>query len=80
MRRLKTDPDIAPELPDKTVIDEYAGLAKEQAALYESIVRKALEETRDTSDRFARRALVLRLITGLKQVCDHPASTTRRAP
>jgi superfamily II DNA or RNA helicase len=80
MRRLKTDPDIASELPDKTVIDEFAGLAKEQAALYESIVRKALEETRDTSDRFVRRALVLKLITGLKQVCDHPRVYDKESP
>jgi uncharacterized Zn finger protein/superfamily II DNA or RNA helicase len=80
LRRLKTDPDIASELPDKTVIDEYASLAGEQAALYESIVRKGLEETRETADRFARRALVLKLVTSLKQVCDHPRVYDKESP
>jgi superfamily II DNA or RNA helicase len=80
LRRLKTDPDIAPDLPEKTVIDEYAVLAKEQAALYESIVRRGLEETADSSDPFARRALVLKLITGLKQVCDHPRVYDKESP
>ena len=80
MRRLKTDPAIASELPEKTVIDDYAGLAREQAALYESIVRRGLEETRRTSDRFARRALILKLITGLKQACDHPRLYDKESP
>jgi SNF2 family DNA or RNA helicase len=79
MRRLKTDLSIAPELPEKTTIDEYAPLAKEQAALYESVVRKGMEgATRAGPDR--RLTLILKLITSLKQVNDHPRVYDKESP
>ena len=80
MRRLKTDPDIAPELPGKTTIDEYATLAKEQAALYESLVREGMGRAERAREPGARLALVLALITGLKQICDHPRVYDKESP
>lgn len=47
-------------------------LTKEQAGLYEAVVREGLDEIAGT-DGFARRGLVVKLLTSLKQICNHPA-------
>lgn len=44
LRRLKTDKAIAPELPQKISTDEYCTLTKEQALLYDKVVKKSLEQ------------------------------------
>ncbi|WP_222851351.1 DEAD/DEAH box helicase [Phytoactinopolyspora mesophila] len=72
LRRRKTDPGIAPELPPKTVTDRPVTLTAEQAALYEATVRETLAKIKNSSG-IARRGLVLSLLTALKQVCNHPA-------
>ncbi|MDJ1132932.1 DEAD/DEAH box helicase [Streptomyces iconiensis] len=72
LRRHKTDPGIAPELPPKTETDRAVSLTPEQAGLYEAVVRESLQELRGT-DGFARRGLVVKLLTSLKQICNHPA-------
>jgi hypothetical protein len=72
LRRRKTDPDVAPDLPARTEHDVVVPLTTEQAALYEAVVRETMAEIR-TSAGIQRRGLVLRLITALKQVCNHPA-------
>ncbi|HET9051770.1 MAG TPA: DEAD/DEAH box helicase, partial [Candidatus Dormibacteraeota bacterium] len=72
LRRRKTDPDVAPELPPKTEVDVVVELTAEQAALYDSVVAETLETIRRARG-MARRGLVLRLLTALKQVCNHPA-------
>ena len=72
LRRLKTDPGIAPELPAKTVTDEHVTLSKEQVALYKRVLEDTMAEIR-SADGIARRGLVLALLTRLKQVCNHPA-------
>ncbi|WP_043268039.1 DEAD/DEAH box helicase [Streptomyces sp. CT34] len=72
LRRRKSDPGIAPELPPKTETDRVVALTKEQAGLYEAVVREGLSEISGT-DGFARRGLVVRLLTSLKQICNHPA-------
>ncbi|GAA2616995.1 DEAD/DEAH box helicase [Streptomyces axinellae] len=72
LRRLKTDPGIAPELPAKTETDRAVALTPEQAGLYEAVVRESLAELSGT-DGFARRGLVVKLLTSLKQICNHPA-------
>ena len=72
LRRRKTDPGIAPELPPKTETDRLVPLTREQATLYEAVVREAMERIRD-EEGIARRGLVLALLTGLKQICNHPA-------
>ncbi|CAL9372019.1 DEAD/DEAH box helicase [Streptomyces sp. enrichment culture] len=72
LRRRKSDPGIAPELPPKTETDRVVSLTREQAALYEAVVRETLEEIAG-ADAMARRGLIVKLLTGLKQICNHPA-------
>lgn len=72
LRRRKSDPGIAPELPPKTETDHPLRLTREQVVLYESFVRDTMERI-ERADEDARRGLVLMLLTGLKQICNHPA-------
>ncbi|WP_037854737.1 DEAD/DEAH box helicase [Streptomyces sp. NRRL S-340] len=72
LRRRKSDPGIAPELPPKTETDHAVALTAEQAGLYEALVRETLAEI-SGADGMARRGLVVKLLTGLKQICNHPA-------
>ncbi|AYN37606.1 helicase SNF2 [Streptomyces albus] len=72
LRRRKSDPGIAPELPAKTETDHAVPLTAEQAALYEAVVREMLDEIA-TADGMGRRGLIVRLLTALKQICNHPA-------
>jgi superfamily II DNA or RNA helicase len=72
LRRRKTDPNIAPELPAKTETDDIVPLSAEQVTLYEAVVRESLAEIAQ-QEGIARRGLVLKLLTGLKQICNHPA-------
>jgi len=72
LRRRKTDPAIAPDLPPKTETDRLVPLTAEQATLYEAVVRETMAEISE-AEGIARRGLVLKLLTALKQVCNHPA-------
>jgi len=72
LRRRKSDPGIAPELPPKTETDRPVSLTKEQVSLYEALVRELMAEIEEKQG-IARRGLVMKLLTGLKQVCNHPA-------
>ncbi|MDT8912770.1 DEAD/DEAH box helicase [Amycolatopsis sp. PS_44_ISF1] len=72
LRRRKSDPGIAPELPAKTETDRPVPLTTEQAALYEAAVRELLAEV-GASDGMARRGRIVKLLTALKQICNHPA-------
>ena len=72
LRRRKSDPGVAPELPEKTETDHLLGLTREQVVLYESFVRDTMERI-ERADEETRRGLVLKLLTGLKQICNHPA-------
>ncbi len=72
LRRRKSDPGIAPELPAKTETDRPVTLTAEQAALYEATVRELMAEIAG-SEGIARRGRIVKLLTGLKQICNHPA-------
>ncbi|MFC4337376.1 DEAD/DEAH box helicase [Salininema proteolyticum] len=76
MRRLKTDPSIAPELPEKVESDQRVSLSKEQIGLYRRVVSDTMDEIA-ASAGIARRGLVLKLLTRLKQICNHPAQFTK---
>ena len=78
LRRRKSDPGIAPELPAKTETDQVVGLTQEQVVLYESLVRESMRRIEE-ADEQTRRGLVLALLTGLKQICNHPAHYLRQA-
>ncbi len=77
LRRRKSDPGIAPELPAKTETDHVIRLTREQVVLYEALVRESMERI-ERADENARRGLVLALLTGLKQICNHPAHYLRQ--
>ncbi|MFI1758475.1 DEAD/DEAH box helicase [Streptomyces sp. NPDC020571] len=72
LRRKKSDPGIVPELPPKTETDHPVPLTREQAALYEAVVRESMLAIEE-AEGMGRRGLVLKLLTSLKQICDHPA-------
>jgi SNF2 family DNA or RNA helicase len=72
LRRLKSDPKIIDDLPDKQEMKVYAHLSEEQASLYEAVVRDVMEELEE-SEGIQRKGLVLSMLTRLKQVCNHPA-------
>ncbi|HEV7223460.1 MAG TPA: DEAD/DEAH box helicase, partial [Pirellulales bacterium] len=72
LRRLKTDPAIAPDLPDKTEMRVECGLARKQAALYERAVNE-LQTRLKNAEGMARRGAVLSTLMQLKQICNHPS-------
>ncbi|MFB7585595.1 DEAD/DEAH box helicase [Streptomyces sp. NPDC056169] len=72
LRRRKSDPGIVPELPPKTESDHPVALTREQASLYEAVVRETMAQI-EAAEGMARRGLVMKLLTSLKQICNHPA-------
>ena len=72
LRRRKSDPTIVPELPPKTEVDRIVPLSVEQASLYKAVTEEALATIAE-SEGIERRGLVLKLLTALKQLCNHPA-------
>ena len=74
LRRLKTDPAIVPDLPEKIEMQVYCGLSKAQAVLYRRQVEelaRALETS--AGDKLRRRGLVLAFLMRFKQICNHPS-------
>ncbi len=72
LRRLKTDPTIITDLPEKNEMIVFCPLSKEQAKLYNDVVAEAMARV-ESSQGIQRRGLVLSLLLKLKQVCNHPA-------
>jgi len=77
MRRMKTDRSIIQDLPDKIVKNEYCYLSKEQTAIYQRVVDTNIQEI-SNSEGIARRGLVFKLMTSLKQICNHPVHYTKK--
>lgn len=76
LRRLKTDPKVISDLPEKLEMKVYCTLTTEQGTLYEAVVRdimERIEQADDEGNPMARRGLVLSMLMQLKQVCNHPA-------
>ncbi|SOD95935.1 SNF2-related protein [Spirosoma fluviale] len=71
LRRVKTDRTIISDLPDKIETNQFCALTTEQAVLYESVVQESLRAIEE-KDGIARRGLVLKLMTALKQIGNHP--------
>ena len=72
LRRLKTDPAVISDLPEKVITPQYCRLTPEQTALYESLIQTQLKSIIKAEDGLKRSALVLKLLTALKQTCNHP--------
>jgi SNF2 family DNA or RNA helicase len=71
LRRLKTDKTIIDDLPEKMVLDEYCYLTKSQAALYEKTLNSLMTDISGQKG-INRRGIIFKLITALKQICNHP--------
>ena len=71
LRRLKTDKTIINDLPEKMVLDDYCYLSKPQAALYEKTLSEMMNQI-STIKGINRRGMIFKLITALKQICNHP--------
>ncbi|WP_082554229.1 DEAD/DEAH box helicase [Aeromicrobium sp. Root495] len=76
LRRRKSDPGIAPELPPKIETDYRVNLTREQVGLYEAVVRETMLEI-ESAQGMQRRGLIVKLLTQLKQICNHPAHFLR---
>ncbi|GAB2661362.1 DEAD/DEAH box helicase [Prescottella soli] len=72
LRRVKTDPSVISDLPEKQEMTVRANLTVEQAALYRAVVDDMLKKIKDT-EGMQRKGAVLSALTRLKQVCNHPA-------
>ncbi|MCP4696496.1 MAG: DEAD/DEAH box helicase [Gammaproteobacteria bacterium] len=72
LRRLKTDKNIIKDLPDKVEAKQYCNLSKEQASLYEVVVRDVQQQLEE-KEGIERQGLMLSTLMKLKQICNHPA-------
>ena len=72
LRRVKTDPKVINDLPEKMEMKVYYNLTREQASLYEAVVAEMIERI-DKSEGIERKGLVLATLMKLKQICNHPA-------
>ncbi|RZN37192.1 MAG: DEAD/DEAH box helicase [Methanophagales archaeon ANME-1-THS] len=72
LRRVKTDPTIIQDLPEKMEMKVYYNLTREQASLYEAVVAEMLDKIA-VSKGIERKGLVLATLMKLKQICNHPA-------
>ncbi|MFD0482626.1 DEAD/DEAH box helicase [Kineococcus sp. GCM10028916] len=76
LRRVKTDPTVAGDLPEKIEMTVRANLTPEQAALYRRVVDELVKRLADKDSDpggMSRRGLLLATLTRLKQICNHPA-------
>ena len=71
LRRIKTDTNIIKDLPDKIETKEYAPLTKEQATLYQAVVKDCLNRI-GSSQGIERKGLIISSLTKFKQICNHP--------
>lgn len=71
LRRLKTDKNVITDLPEKLVLNDYCYLSKPQAMLYEKTLKEMMEKISEFTG-VNRRGNIFKLITALKQICNHP--------
>jgi SNF2 family DNA or RNA helicase len=71
LRRVKTDPHVISDLPEKVETKVYCTLMEEQATLYEAVVQDVMKEIEE-EEGIKRRGLVLSMMMQLKQICNHP--------
>lgn len=73
LRRLKSDKRIISDLPDKTEIQAYCTLTKQQIGLYQHAVNELAHKLERESDTINRRGLVMSYLLRFKQICNHPS-------
>ncbi|MEV4704257.1 DEAD/DEAH box helicase [Actinoplanes sp. NPDC049316] len=72
LRRVKADPAVISDLPDKRHVRHLCGLTAEQATLYRAVLDDMMLRLKETTET-RRKGIVLAGMTKLKQVCNHPA-------
>ena len=72
LRRVKTDRTVIKDLPEKLEMRVFCNLTREQASLYQAVVKEMMQQIEE-SEGVQRRGLVLSTLMKLKQVCNHPA-------
>ncbi|MET8153999.1 SNF2-related protein [Actinoplanes sp. NPDC049668] len=72
LRRVKADPAVIDDLPDKRHTRHLCGLTTEQATLYQAVLNEMTDRLTDETE-IRRKGIVLSAMTKLKQVCNHPA-------
>ncbi|MGM0649437.1 MAG: SNF2-related protein [Bacteroidota bacterium] len=80
IRREKTDKNIISDLPDKIQNDKYVSLTEDQTAIYKNVVDNMFSEIKkiNPEDTIKRGGMVLKLMTALKQICNHPAQFLKK--
>ena len=71
LRRVKADPRVISDLPEKVETKVYCTLTEEQATLYEAVVQDVMKKIEE-EEGMKRRGLVLSMMMQLKQICNHP--------
>lgn len=79
LRRIKKDPAIQLDLPDKNEVKTFVTLSAEQASLYENYIRDMLGKL-NQAGRMERRGIILAALTKLKQICNHPSLLLKEQP
>lgn len=72
LRRLKSDKSIISDLPDKTEMQTYCTLSKQQIGLYQQAVNELSLKLEQEVDGINRRGLVMSYLLRFKQICNHP--------
>ncbi len=78
LRRVKTDPRVIQDLPEKVETKVYCTLSEEQATLYEAVVQDVMKQIEE-KEGIERRGLVLSMLMQLKQICNHPVQYLHQA-
>ena len=80
IRRLKTDKNVIGDLPDKIENNKYANLTKQQTGIYQNVVNNIMAEINqvDKGESIKRKGLVFKLMTALKQICNHPSQFLKK--
>lgn len=73
LRRLKSDKQIISDLPDKTEVEAYCYLTKQQIALYQQSINDLKTKLEQGVDEGERIGLILSYLTRFKQICNHPS-------
>lgn len=72
LRRLKSDKRIINDLPDKTEMQTYCTLTKQQVGLYQQAVNELKLKLENHVEDINRRGLVMSYLLRFKQICNHP--------
>jgi uncharacterized Zn finger protein len=77
LRRLKTDKDIAQQLPQSLRNDVYAMLSPEQEEVYRHLVQRDMKLMLAEKDAQRRQTIVTSFVKDLRKICNHPYQYSR---